>query len=404
VKITFILGEIAVAGGVKGVFEYANRLQKRGHEVTVVYPLIPMIAGIQWNNPNRLARQISNFLSRLVKGNKVQRFQFYARLKGVPYFPQRYKMGLVEAFIPDGDIVVATAWPTAYFVSNLSKRKGEKFYFIQHYEAWDMWNEPQLWDRAKETESDPLRLPLAVASLDTKNFSFHRLRQRVDGTYRLPLHRIVISSWLRNLLEERFNLGIEALITNGINCDEFFNEDKRYNLKKRILMLYHPARWKGIEDGIRAFELARERHPDIQLVMFGACRGPGIPDYAEFHENISSEELRTLYCSCDIFVCPSWVEGYQAPPMEAMACKCAVVATAVGGIPDYSIPRQTALVSPPRSPELLAEGIIRLLDNEKLLRSISEAGHRYIRNFSWDKATDKLEQTFLKYADRKVNA
>ena len=87
--------------------------------------------------------------------------------------------------------------------------------------------------------------------------------------------------------------------------------------------------------------------------------------------------------------------------MEAMACKCAVVATAVGGIPDYAVAGETALVSPPRSPELLAENIIRLVEDEKLLGCLSEAGYDHIREFTWEKSTEELERLFIKVLEER---
>ena len=62
-------------------------------------------------------------------------------------------------------------------------------------------------------------------------------------------------------------------------------------------------------------------------------------------KGISRIEIRNIYNSCDVFLSPSWAEGSQAPPMEAMACGCAVLATNVGGIPDYAIAGETAAVS-----------------------------------------------------------
>lgn len=89
---------------------------------------------------------------------------------------------------------------------------------------------------------------------------------------------------------------------------------------------------------------------------------------------------------------PSWQEGCQLPPMEAMACKCAVVTTNVGGIPDYAVAGQTALISDPRDPQALAQNIIRLLDYEAELMRISHAGYQHIKHFTWERATDKLQQ------------
>ncbi len=394
-KITFMLPGIGLHGGIKVVFQYANLLKQRGHQVTIVHPLIPMKFGAKWYNLRNLIGRGRGFRGNLKGGNRVEWFQLETSLRRALCFSEKYRLPLVDEATPDADIIVATAWATAYTVNNLSERKGKKFYLIQHYELYELWDEAQLWDEAKKIESNPLRLPLAVIDINTSSFCFHKLREKVDGSYKLPLRKITISSWLKALLEEKFNQEIEALIVNGINTREFFNEGKEYNnVKKRILMLYHKIRWKGVEDGKKAFEIARQEHPEIQLVMFGTRRGPDVPAYAEFHQNIYGEDLRKLYCSCDIFICPSWVEGCQLPPMEAMACKCAVVATNVGGIPDYAIHGETALVAPPRCPELLAENIIRLVENKELLMQVSEAGYNHIRNFTWDKATDALEQTF----------
>ena len=135
-------------------------------------------------------------------------------------------------------------------------------------------------------------------------------------------------------------------------------------------MPYRNLKWKGVNDGINAFEIVRKKYHDIQLVMFGPKLGKDVPAYVEFHEKPSNNKLRAVYNSCDIFLFPSHSEGFGMPPMEAMACKCAVVATNVGAVPDYAIPGETALISPPRMTELLAKNVIKLVENKKLRMKI----------------------------------
>jgi len=77
--------------------------------------------------------------------------------------------------------------------------------------------------------------------------------------------------------------------------------------------------------------------------------------------------------------------------MEAMACGCALVATNVGGVPDYAIAGRTALVSPPGRPDLLSANISRLVEDPHLCRRIALAGQTFIQQFSWPAMAAKLE-------------
>jgi hypothetical protein len=321
-----------------------------------------MRSGAEWYSLRKLAGRALGFLANLQRGVHVDWFALKANLTRVPTLTGRY--------IPDADIVVATWWETAYYVSKFSKEKGEKFYLIQHYE---IWGGPE---------------------------------EKVNNTYRLGLRNIVISTWLKNVLRDKVNAPVEAVVLDAVDLDQFYPEDVHRDKETvRILMPYRKENWKGIGDGIKSFEIARQKlqskHPNIQLVMFGPAPGRDLPKYVEFHETPYGERLRKIYNSCHIFVFPSHCEGFGLPPMEAMACKCAVATTNVGGIPDYTIPGKTALVSPARSPELLAENIIKLAKDKELREHISEGGYDYIRKFTWDKATDELEELFSKALNRR---
>jgi len=324
-----------------------------GHDVSVIYPLIPIESGAKWYSPGALIGRTLDVLNNLRRGVVVDWFNLKANLIRVPTLDERH--------IPDADIVVATWWATAWYVKKYSKNKGEKFYLIQHYEIW----------------GGP--------------------KEKVEGTYKLGLRNIVISTWLRNILRDKMSAPIEALVPDAVDINNFYpEENKSGNESLRILMPYRSEKWKGIADGIKAFEIARQCHPNIQLVMFGPALGKDVPCYVEFHKYPYGERLRKIYNSCDIFLFPSHAEGFGLTPMEAMACNCAVVTTNVGGIPDYTIPGETALVSPPKSPELLARNLIRLIEDAQLREKIADAGYQYISRFTWDKVTKDLEDVFIK--------
>ncbi len=344
-KIVFTLPIIGMAGGFKVIFEYSNRLQEKGHEVSVVYPLIPTYE-----------KPLIKFLGtvrNIWRGNNINWFSLKANLIRVPT--------LSSKFIPDADIVVATWWETAYYVSKYGKNKGEKFYLLQHYEAWG------------------------------------GSREKVEETYQLGLHNIVISSWMKNILE-KLGAKVEALVFNGVNFEEFYPEEvSKKGCEIRILIPYRREKWKGVRDGIKAFEIVKKEHPNAKLVMFGP-RPSELPDEVEFHFRPTNDELRRIYNSCDIFCFPSRVEGFGLPPMEAMACEVPVVTTNTGAVLDYAIPGKTALISQPRDIKTMAENIIALIDDEQKRKRIAEMGYHHIKQFTWDRATDQLEQLFRKYA------
>lgn len=357
-KITFIAPGIGISGGTKAIFEFANHLHERGHDVSVVYPLIPMSLEVNWYNLRKLVSKGFSTATKFKRGVGVDWFNLKANLKRVPT--------LAERFVPDADIVIATLWKTAYYVSNYNKNKGEKFYLVQHYEIWDGPEE------------------------------------KVNNSYKLGLHNIVNSTWLKNILQDELNAKVEALILHAPDWNQFYPETvARNNSILRILLPYRREEWKGTQDGIKVFEIAREKCPNVQLVMFGEATGKDAPRYVEFHQAPSNDKLRRIYNSCDIFLFSSHSEGFGMPPMEAMACKLAVVTTNVGAVLEYAVSGETALVSPPKSPELLAENLIRLIENEGLRKQIAEAGHNHIKGFTWGKATDELEEVFSKVLNQR---
>lgn len=356
-KITFALPFISLTGGIKSTFYLALELKRRGHIVMLVYPILPLSFGYKFDKPKNLRILARRLKKTLRNWKKVKWFREIE--------PHLYPvLTLHNKFIPDGDVVIATAWPTAYYVSSYQSSKGKKLYFVRDYEIW----------------SGPKNL--------------------VDYSYKLPIPKITTSSTLEDILLLRFGEKIIGKVPNGItrkvpeavDTKEMFSESENKRKRERILMQYNSIPRKGVKDGIKAFEIARKKFPEIKLTMFGYFSPSHITSQYEYHKCIYGEALRKLYCSCNIFLFSSREEGWGMPPMEAMACGCAVVATSTGGIPDYTIQSETCLVSPPSNPEALADNLILLLENDDLRRKIASQGEKYIKeNFTWEKSAQKLE-------------
>lgn len=357
-KITFILPGYPwrPVGGFRVVYEYANYLVARGHEVTVIHPRrLP-----NWNPPpppnfyrwlRRKAGHLHSHLRDLVLRPKVewQPVDPKVKLFYVPTLDTRY--------ISDADAVVATAWHTAEYVETYPPTKGEKFYLIQHYETWD----------------GP--------------------KERVDATWKSSLHKIVIAKWLLALAEE---LGVQDVvyIPNAIDHKVFRLTRPIDDRPQQISMMFSQAEWKGPADGLRALSIIHKQFPEASAVLFGVGRRPSaLPQWIQYVQNPPQDVLvNDIYNRSSIFLCPSWLEGWGLPGAEAMACGCALVSTDNGGVLDYAEHEKTALLSPPKNPEALAKNLLRVLEDDNLRIQLARAGHERIKEFTWDRSTDLLEQ------------
>ena len=117
-----------------------------------------------------------------------------------------------------------------------------------------------------------------------------------------------------------------------------------------------------------------------------------------------------LYTQAAVFCCPSVYEPFGIINLEAMACETAVVASAVGGIPEVVVPEETGLLvdvglasgsfdpaDPPGFSRRLAEAINRLARDPALRLRLGRAGRRRVLDhFSWDAIA---ETTLALYRD-----
>lgn len=336
------------------IFEHANNLSAWGHEVRIIYPYVLDKDAGGYEIIKGRAKRLRRFILSRLGLDKINWFNLSDKVRLIR------APNLSAKFIPLADVTIATANQTADWLADYPEDKGKKFYFIQDYEVWT---------RAKE---------------------------KVDATWKLPLKKIVIASGLKNLAWEKFQENIVGVVSDGVDPKKFYNNEKIFNRKKKILLMYHILEKKGFSDGLEAYIIAKRKHPEITLTLFGAYKLKNdIGKNIEYFYRPSPEKLRELYSLSDIFLWPSREEGFGLPPLEAMACKCAVVSTDTGAIRDYAVKDETALIVPPRRPDLMAGGIIKLAEDDEKINKISLDGYKKASEFSWEKSTRKLLDILL---------
>lgn len=310
-KITFVLpGHYArPIGSFTVIYEYANRMAARGHEVTVVHPL-------RWDWRAETIRLTKAELHPLTKLHLWLRRKIRLCVIPMPtpkanwYSADRsvrllYVPEIKPSYLPDGDAI-------CWYGEDCPPEKGDQFVFIMGY---------GVFDKALE-----------------------------DALFRVPVPKIVIAPWL---YQQALELGVPpdelTYIPPAIDHARYRLINPIEERPQRVAMLYSESQVKGSHDGIRALELAKQEVQQLRAVLFGVSPRPqSLPSWIEYSYRAPLEELvDSIYNGSSIYLCPSWSEGWHLPPAEAMACGCAVVSTDIGGVRDYAEHAVTALLSPP---------------------------------------------------------
>lgn len=182
-----------------------------------------------------------------------------------------------------------------------------------------------------------------------------------------------------------------------------------------VLQLGRLVPRKGIDNVIHAVAELRRRHGIAArlLVVGGESEQPdpvitpeigrlaaiaeaeGVAQQVTFTGRRPRSELRDYYCAADVFVTTPWYEPFGITPLEAMACGCPVVGSAVGGIQYTVVDAVTGYLVPPKNPVELAERLARLRHNPALARAMGRAGMRRVRAaFTWRRVAGDLLRVY----------
>jgi len=96
----------------------------------------------------------------------------------------------------------------------------------------------------------------------------------------------------------------------------------------------------------------------------------------------------------DVFVYPSFYEGFGLPLLEAMPCGTPVVVSNISSIPE--VVGDAGILVKPNDVEELSDAILRVLNSETLSAQLSEKGLRQAIKFSWRKTAEKTVEIYNK--------
>ncbi len=179
--------------------------------------------------------------------------------------------------------------------------------------------------------------------------------------------------------------------------------------KPYILFVSQWRPHKGLGMLVEAFSQIKKQH-DIQLIITGTPNSqfPEIPAAIEASPEradiitpgfVSDELLDALFVGTELFVFPSWYEGFGLPPLEAMARGTAVASSNSSVMPE--ILGDAAVYFDPKDPKDIAKVISETLGNSKKLDELKEKGKRQAAKYSWKKMAQETLSLYRAVLEKK---
>ncbi len=174
-----------------------------------------------------------------------------------------------------------------------------------------------------------------------------------------------------------------------------------------VLFVGRLASNKGLLTLVEAFARLAPNHPDAVLVLVGedggmraavtaAAEARGVGDRVRLLGHVADDAvLADGYRDARFSVLPSEYEAFGLVLLESLAQGTPVIASRVGGIPEFVPDEQAGLLVPPGDAAALAAAMERLWNDESLARRLGAFGRKeVVPRYTWDRLVDRLETVY----------
>lgn len=214
-------------------------------------------------------------------------------------------------------------------------------------------------------------------------------------------------SFFFNVKPERISVvyaGISDLYKPIEDRKELDNVKQKYNLPENYLLFLGTIEpRKNIVRILKAFNQVRQIVDDTKLVICGRYGWEAEDVYAIYEElglrdkviftgYIEDSDKPAIYSGARALVFPSLYEGFGLPPLESMACGTPVITSDRASLPE--IVGDAAILVDPYKVDEIADGISKIVMDEKLNKELSEKGKDRASTFSWQNTAKQTIEVY----------
>jgi len=226
-------------------------------------------------------------------------------------------------------------------------------------------------------------------------------------------HVICISENTRRDLMALFGVPAAKISVIHLACDplppvEPNHLDPRLPERPFLLFVGHRGRYKNFRRLLEAVGSTPVLRDEFDIVAFGG--GPLAPDELRTAISLGIRPghlrqlggddllLATCYRQARAFVYPSLYEGFGLPPLEAMACRCPVVASNTSSMPE--VIGAAASFFDPSDTASTAEAIMAVACDEDRRSDLIAMGAARVKQFSWSRCAEETLEVYVKVANQ----
>lgn len=345
------------SGGRKIIYDYANYLISKGHNVEIVF-----LADVPYKlRKHNLIKKLVHYADFFRRFKYQQRVSWFGLHRDVVL---KAKYNFNKKRYQNSDVVVAFDYGIALHIAESNYNLNKVVYMIQHDEK--VYNDEKI----------------------------------VRAAWSLPIKKIVVASWLYNLVAE-YDTNV-SLVKNYVRTEDFYVSNPITNRKHVVSLINHPNKYKDTKTGLKALELVHNVFPDLRVLMFGNFQKPSnLPSYVKYVLRANQNTLREkVYNQSSAFLFTSILEGWGLVATEAMACGAALVSTKNGGVNDFGIENETALLNNVGDYKGLANSIIYMFQNNNERIRLAKNGKNLVEKLTFDSSASTFESVLQKVAKK----
>jgi glycosyltransferase involved in cell wall biosynthesis len=361
-------------GGAAGIVtNYAEGLEKRGHQVTCLFQEDLL------EKQNRTGRFVElRFASRLASHIVAHRNAYsVVNLQA----PSGFLYGFRRRFLAMPGPPYVTTQPglqeNLIYAMKREARKGRAWHFAWQNRAWHRLYSMPLFD-------------LSVRTADAVNCYCRDV-------------------WTMLRLKYDFDDDRIAFVPNGV-AERFFIQ-REYHHARPLRMLYSGT-WldqRGIFYLREALPRVFAQRPELRFTFAGPGVAPeeirrffgeAVAARLDILEKVPWEKMPGIYAEHDILVFPSLLEGQPCVILEAMASGMPVITAETCGMVDVIEDGKNGLLIPPADSAALAGAILHLCESAELRERIGHAARARMMGRTWEQAACRLENLFERTIQR----